>query len=76
MNTEKLLKRNNKNELSGYALSCGYIDVKEKDNVRITLWKEGCFHVRKHNHNIGKRIFWESFDTRIEAYKFFKKSVI
>jgi len=68
------LNRNKKNELSDYALACGYIDTLEKASIRITLWKEGCYHVRKHDFNKGIRIFWDSFDTRMEAYKHFRKN--
>lgn len=34
-------------ELTRYSLSCGYIYLIDKDNKRLTLWREhGVFHVR------------------------------
>lgn len=60
--------------LTNYALSCGYIERKEKNNVSITLWKEGCYHVRKVNNFLCKRIFWESFDKLTDARKFYNQN--
>ena len=62
------------NRLTDYALSCGYIERLEKNEVSITLWKEGCFHVRKHDYNKG-RIFWESFDSLPKARKFYDNNL-
>jgi hypothetical protein len=65
----------NKNgSLTAYSLACGYIEKKEKNNVTLTLWKEGCYHVRKHNHFFGKRIFWQSFNSLTKARQFFKEN--
>lgn len=51
-----------KDRLSAYALSCGYLETIDDNGVNTTLWREhGTYHVRKHDHNTGKRIFWESF---------------
>ena len=50
-------------DLSAYALHCGYIQKRElSPGVEITLWHEGgpCFHVRAHEFNEGKRLFWFS----------------
>jgi len=47
--------------LTAYGLACGYIQEKElSPNVWVTLWHEGgpCYHVRAHDHNTGKRLFW------------------
>ena len=60
--------------LTAYALACGYIETSEKNDIKITLWKEGCFHVRKHDFNKGIRIFWKSFDNLTSARKFFNKN--
>ena len=61
-------------KLTPYALSCGYIEKQEKNGVNITLWKEGCYHVRKHDHNKGIRIFWNSFDRLTDARKCYSKN--
>jgi hypothetical protein len=70
------LGRDSNNRLTRYSLACGYNDIKEKDNIRITLWYEGdnCFHVRKHDFNNGIRLFWDTFDNRLEAYKHFNQN--
>ena len=65
----------NKNgTLTNYSLSCGYYEYQEKNGIRIELWKEECYHVRKHDFNIGKRIFWNSFDKLTDARKFYNKN--
>ena len=67
-----------KGRLSDYALSCGYIEKHDNEGINTTLWKEpACkvYQVRQHNFNTGKRVFWKSFDVRLEAYKFFKSSI-
>ena len=55
--------------LSDYALDCGYVERYETHdpNQWITLWKEGCYHVRHTNFDSHERIFWDSFDTIEEA---------
>ena len=61
---------NNKGELTSYGLSCGYIQQTEINNVNLTLWKEhNCYHVRKHDHNTGIRLFWNVYDNLTEARK-------
>lgn len=50
-------------DVSRYALHCGYIQKRELEpGVEITLWQEGgpCYHVRAHDFNTGKRLFWFS----------------
>lgn len=59
--------------LSDYALACGYIerlDLKYEDGMStmwLSLWLDGCYHVRAHNFATGERMFWDSFDTLAEA---------
>tara|TARA_R110000868_G_scaffold411455_1_gene704222 strand:+ start:1448 stop:1690 length:243 start_codon:yes stop_codon:yes gene_type:complete len=58
--------------LTHYALACGYIEMKEKENLRLELWHEGaCFHVKAHDFNIHNRVFWESFNTLKNARRFY-----
>jgi hypothetical protein len=57
--------------LTPYALNCGYVQQIDKDNLRLTLWKEhGALHVRAHDFENG-RIFWDFFDTLGAARKRF-----
>ena len=49
--------------LTWYGLACGYIEQKTADNVQTELWHDGpCLHVRQHDFNTGKRVFWDCFD--------------
>lgn len=65
-----------KGRLTPYALACGYIEQKERDGIRTTLWHEGgpCFHVRQHDHNTGTRLFWDSFESLPKARNRFDKA--
>jgi len=69
--------RNKDGSLSAYALACGYIQRRDTaPNVSITLWHEGaCYHVRKHDHNTGRRAFWHSTESLTEARRVFRKGV-
>lgn len=55
--------------LNTYALACGYMEAVEVHGVRLTLYAEGCYHVRAHDHGRGMddqgagRLAWWSFDT-------------
>jgi hypothetical protein len=74
MSAEDLAKFYTENGwLSEYALDCGYIERIDHNNQWLSLWKEGCYHVRWHNFETDTRILWESFDTVEEARKFFTK---
>jgi len=58
--------------LSSYALACGCIERKHYGNVQVTLWLEhGTYHVRAHDFEQHKRIFWDSFRTLSQARKCF-----
>jgi hypothetical protein len=63
-------------ELTPYALACGYIQQKEKEGKQVSLWNEGgpLYHVRLHDFNAGKRIFWESFERLTDARVLYKKT--
>lgn len=69
--------RTKKGRLTYYALTCGYIEQTEKDNVRTTLWYEGgnVFHVRKHDFNTHTRIFWSCFHKLSDARVCFDDSI-
>lgn len=71
MTTSKF--KTNKGRLTPYAFACGYIEQKETNNVRVTLWHEGgpYYHVRAHDYNVHARIFWLSFARLIDARKCF-----
>lgn len=67
--------------LTPYALACGYVELyetkpRETRGESLTLWHEGgpLYHVRQHNHDNGKRIFWDSFEKLSEARKRFDKA--
>lgn len=57
--------------LTEYALCCGYVERIDHNDQWLSLWKEGCYHVRWYNFETHKRICWESFDTLTEAREFF-----
>lgn len=62
--------------LTAYGLRCGYIECNtDKGNpISITLREEhGVLHVQGHNHDEGKRLFWECFSSLKAARKEFKK---
>lgn len=65
-------------ELTPYALACGYIQEKENDGKRITLWHEGgqVYHVMLFDHKNHKRIFWESFERLTDARALYRKTKI
>jgi len=57
--------------LTAYALACGYIHVRVRNTVSVTLWREhGCYHVRAHDSERG-RLWWDSFITLTDARKRF-----
>lgn len=74
----KELKFNNKDgSLTRYALACGYIQEFKKNNVRLTLYTEGCVvQVRAFDHGQEcKRLFWETFESNelTKAKKFYNR---
>ncbi len=63
---------NKQGRLTPYAFACGYIEQFEYKGIQITLWKEnGAWHLRKHNFNTGKRIFWDCPSTLSNGRKMF-----
>ncbi len=71
--------KNKRGQCTRYALACGYIDLFEANGYRMTLWLDGTFHVRMHDHGTDDhqgsgRVFWECFETLTEARAHFNKS--
>ena len=64
---------NTKGQLTAYALACGYKEHKESHGIVCQLWYEGCYHVRAHDHEEGRRVFWDSFNTLSEARALYGK---
>ncbi len=63
--------------LSAYQLSCGYVQLKEEDGVRVTLWKQhGVYHVRAHSFVDHIRLEWMVYSTLAEARKAFRDMVL
>lgn len=59
-------------KLSAQQLACGYVQLAEGNDYRLTMWMEhGTYHVRLHNHapdyRVAGRCMWESFRTMTEA---------
>lgn len=62
--------------LTDYALACGYREQFDLPGDRqITLWQEGCYHVRVHDYAKHERALWDAFDTLEEARQFFAEYV-
>ena len=62
--------------LTTYALNCGYIEQAETSNKRVTLWADcGLYHVRNHDFNEHKRLFWNIYKTLNTARKAYKKAI-
>ena len=60
-------------DLTTYDLACGYIEQKENNGIRVTLYKEhNTYHVRGYDFNNHWRLFWDCFDNVIEARKRYK----
>lgn len=56
--------------LTPYALSCGYVEQEEHNNIQTTLWlSHGAYHVRQHDYGGRGRITWESFRSLVAARK-------
>ena len=71
-------KFNNKDgSLTAYGFLCGYIQSKTystgKDEIRVELYHDSCYHVRKFDYREGKEFrVWESFDNLTDARKAYK----
>lgn len=61
--------------LSLYALGCGYVERFDDGRYWITLWHEGCYHVRAYDFENSTRLFWVSFDVIAEARDCFKATM-
>ena len=61
-------------DVSLYSLACGYIQKRETSpGVEVTLWREGaCYHVKVHDFNEHRRLFWFSSESLTECRKVYK----
>lgn len=68
--------RNKDGSLTRYALACGYIENEVCNNISVRLWMEhGTYHVRSHDLNKHKRLFWKSYSLIKDARKFYKQEI-
>ena len=66
--------RTSTNRLTPYSFQCGYIEKKVKSKTETTIWHEGAYyHVRQHDFENHRRVFWESFETLSEARNLFNR---
>ena len=73
------MKTNFKNangDLSRYALACGYVQKREvSPGIEVSLWREhGVYHVRAHDFENGRRVFWRS-GKLTECRKIYRKGI-
>lgn len=62
--------------LSLYELACGGLQRHELDGIRTTLWQEHeVFHVRQHDFNEHKRLFWEVFNRLDNAQRCYNRAI-
>jgi hypothetical protein len=69
--------------LTAYGLACGYVEsewfnvnLPSTEGIKVTLWHElGCYHVRAHDFDASKRIFWDSFRSLPEARKRYRQAI-
>jgi hypothetical protein len=67
-------KFNNKNgSLTRYALACGYLEQKIKEDNRVSLGLDGVYHVKGMIN--GTRV-WECFDKLTDARSFYKSITV
>ena len=68
--------RNKNGELSLYSFCCGYVQSKEKNNMRKELFMEhSMFHVKVYRLGGGifrETIVWNTFDSLTESRKNYK----
>ncbi len=61
--------------VSVYGFACGLVESAYHGRVNVTLWREhGCYHVRAHDHENSRRLFWDSFRTLGEARRRFREA--
>jgi len=65
-----------KGDLTHYAFACGYLQIFDCGQLRLTLWHEGgsVFHVRLFDHENKTRIFWHSFERMLDARKYWHQT--
>jgi len=61
--------------ISAYGFACGYVESVYHGRVNVCLWSEhGTYHVRAHDHENKRRVFWDSFRLLSDARKHFDHS--
>lgn len=66
--------------ISAYLLSLGYRDREvfqvlssQETGTSLELWREhSVYHVRAHNHDTGRRLYWKSFPTLVAAHRAYR----
>ena len=60
-------------EVSAFGFACGYIEKKEFDGYRVTMWKEhNTYHVQYFDEEEG-RLHWDTFDTLGRARRAYRQ---
>ena len=62
-------------DLTVYALACGYVQIKEVNNIRVSLWRDSgpVYHVRVYNFDTHDRVIWKSSPNLTEARQWYKQ---
>jgi hypothetical protein len=66
---------NRDGSLTAYSFACGYVQKKEIAHYDVTLYLEGCWHIRTWDNEARKRIGWESFNRLGQARKAYKQEI-
>ncbi len=57
--------------VTSYEFGCGYIQEYGTENIYLSLYLDGTYHVRVHDTKNNERVLWESFDNLTQARKAF-----
>ncbi len=69
--------RTKTNRLTAYAFNCGYKETFDHNGQSVEIWQDGgCsfYHIRAHDFNTGKRLFWDDRKILVEARKRFDEA--
>ena len=59
--------KNKDGQLSIYSLNCGYIQVIREGQKELTLYADGCIHVRAHDHDNWDVKTWDRLENLSEG---------